>query len=243
MLQWILSWCRMKAHWCYALKNVNMQRWSWHLQKREGSPIYLTSSTAFSLSSYTPTTLMIPQKYLSMHAHTTLALYLFSTQHQHVSMPPVIWVVSMVCVWNIFSLPPFGELRPHATIAFSCWQAAVSQQKWVWAPIMWCVCLLSFHSITGAHYTPCMLIHWFDKIGNSPDEDMVMWMVWLSCCANNSPNYAVIHTDSIYWAAHLIPIYGTRFTSHDTQPHHSYDTFWAFYVNKYVDHHAFKIIQ
>ncbi|KAI6096441.1 hypothetical protein EDD17DRAFT_1764745 [Pisolithus thermaeus] len=92
----------------------------------------------------------------------------------------------------------------------------------------------------GVRY-PCAVIRWFDKIGDGPDEDTGMWMVRPSFLPNRSPNFSIIHTDAIYRAVHLIPVYGDQFISRDIRPHHSYDTFHAFYVNKYADHHAFEI--
>ncbi|KAI6017315.1 hypothetical protein BKA83DRAFT_4465202 [Pisolithus microcarpus] len=83
-------------------------------------------------------------------------------------------------------------------------------------------------------------VRWFDTIGNEPDDDTGMWMVQPAHSANNSPFFDVIHLDTIYRAAHLIPIYGTRFISPDIKSSNSYDAFRAFYVNKYADHHAFE---
>ncbi|KIK99620.1 hypothetical protein PAXRUDRAFT_131715, partial [Paxillus rubicundulus Ve08.2h10] len=86
---------------------------------------------------------------------------------------------------------------------------------------------------------PCTVICWFNKIADEPDEDTSMWMVHPSHLANNSPNYAVVHINSIYCVAHLAPIYRSHFVSPNIQ--------WAtkvlqsFYVNKFVDHHTFEI--
>ncbi|KAI6013170.1 hypothetical protein BKA83DRAFT_4466263 [Pisolithus microcarpus] len=101
--------------------------------------------------------------------------------------------------------------------------------------------ILAFFSFNykGVTY-PCAAVRWFDTIGNEPDNDMGMWMVRPTHSANNSPFFNVIHLDTIYRAAHLIPIYGTRFISPDIKSSNSYDAFRAFYVNKYADHHAFK---
>ncbi|KAI6005408.1 hypothetical protein EDC04DRAFT_2871760 [Pisolithus marmoratus] len=103
------------------------------------------------------------------------------------------------------------------------------------------VCIVAFFSFNykGVTY-PCAAIHWFDIIGNEPDDDMGMWMVCPSHQANNSPLFDVIHLDTIYCVAHLIPIYGTCFISPDIKSHNSYDAFCAFYVNKYADHHTFE---
>ncbi|KAF8545890.1 hypothetical protein OG21DRAFT_1428431, partial [Imleria badia] len=51
----------------------------------------------------------------------------------------------------------------------------------------------------------------------------------------------VIHVDAIYCAAHLIPVYRTQEIPPEIGPHHSYDIFHSYYVNKYVDHHAFEL--
>ncbi|KIK72555.1 hypothetical protein PAXRUDRAFT_180456 [Paxillus rubicundulus Ve08.2h10] len=67
------------------------------------------------------------------------------------------------------------------------------------------------------------------------------WMVRPTCLPNHSPHIAVIHLDNIYCAAHLIPIFGPSPISHNIKPHHCYDAFQAFYVNKYADHHTFEI--
>ncbi|KAG1747570.1 hypothetical protein EDB19DRAFT_1630763 [Suillus lakei] len=88
---------------------------------------------------------------------------------------------------------------------------------------------------------PCAVIHWFDKVSDTADKDTGMWIVRPECSANNSPEHAIIHIDAIYRAAHLIPVYGTEFLPHELKFYHSYDTFQTYYVNKYVDHHAFEI--
>jgi hypothetical protein len=103
--------------------------------------------------------------------------------------------------------------------------------------------VLAFFAFTcrdGRHF-PCAIVRWFDKIGDSPDKDTGMWMVRPGYLPNHSPNYAVIHLDSIYHAAHLIPVYGMDPISRNIKPHSCYDAFRAFYVNKYVDHHTFEI--
>ena len=88
---------------------------------------------------------------------------------------------------------------------------------------------------------PCAVVRWYDVIGNSPDIDTGMWMVRPAYSANHAPSHSVIHVDTIYRAAHLIPIYGRRFLPPDVNLHVSYDFFRAFYVNKYIDHHAFEL--
>ncbi|KAF9233163.1 hypothetical protein BU15DRAFT_54269 [Melanogaster broomeanus] len=100
-------------------------------------------------------------------------------------------------------------------------------------------CFFSF-TFRGRYY-PCAVIRWFDKVDDGPDEDTGMWIVHPAYRANRSPEYAVVHIDSIYRAAHLIPVYGPHFVPENLHHHHSYDAFHAYYVNKYADHHAFEI--
>ncbi|KAG2052646.1 hypothetical protein BDR06DRAFT_989989 [Suillus hirtellus] len=88
---------------------------------------------------------------------------------------------------------------------------------------------------------PCIVVCWFNKIGDAADEDTGMWMVHPGEGANNTAEYVIIHTDTIYHAAHLIPVYGTEFLPPELKFYHSYDAFHAYYVNKYADHHAFEI--
>jgi hypothetical protein len=88
---------------------------------------------------------------------------------------------------------------------------------------------------------PCAVVHWFDKISNAADEDTGMWVVRPGEGANNTAEHAIIHIDTIYRAAHLIPMYGTEFLPQELKFYHSYDAFRAYYVNKYADHHAFEI--
>ncbi|KAF9236566.1 hypothetical protein BU15DRAFT_49860, partial [Melanogaster broomeanus] len=87
----------------------------------------------------------------------------------------------------------------------------------------------------------CMVICWFDKVDDGPDVDTGMWVVRPACAATHSPEYAIIHIDSIFQAAHLIPMYGHQFVSQDFHHQDSYNTFQAYYVNKYADHHVFEI--
>ncbi|KAH7917799.1 hypothetical protein BV22DRAFT_1108505 [Leucogyrophana mollusca] len=102
--------------------------------------------------------------------------------------------------------------------------------------------ILTFFSFVfeGGTY-PCAVVHWFEKTDADADEDTGMWIVRPGFHEDQSRHLAVIHIDTIYRAAHLIPVYGAEFVPDDLKFYHSYDTFRTFYVNKYVDHHAFEI--
>ena len=145
----------------------------------------------------------------------------------------------MACGQNLSAQLPSGEMRHHIMIVFSLVQQ-VTLQKLACKPMTshgYWLFLFPYKSVCY----PCAVIHWFDKIGYRPDEDTGMWKVRPSTLSNHSPNFVVIHTDTIYRAAHLIPVYRNRPISHDIRLHHSYNAFCMFYVNKYADHHAFEI--
>ncbi|KAI6139557.1 hypothetical protein BKA82DRAFT_143902 [Pisolithus tinctorius] len=102
------------------------------------------------------------------------------------------------------------------------------------------LCFFSFKTYSNQYH--CAIVHWFDHIGDVPDEVTRMWMVHPSFAWGEQPNIAVIHIDAIFCAAHLILIYNRNFVSPAIGPHNCYDLFHHFYVNKFIDHHAFEIM-
>ena len=69
-----------------------------------------------------------------------------------------------------------------------------------------------------------------------------MWMVEPDILTDGSCLLAVIHIDTIYRAAHLMPVYRTaQFIDCSLRMHNSLDTFSLFYINKFADHNAFEI--
>ncbi|KAG2140331.1 hypothetical protein BD769DRAFT_1384083 [Suillus cothurnatus] len=88
---------------------------------------------------------------------------------------------------------------------------------------------------------PCAVVCWFNWVGNAPDPDTGMWMVKPAVSAQNTPHFAIIHIDTIFRAAHLLPVFGTVPLSPSIKFHHVLDIFKLFYVNKFADHHAFEI--
>ncbi|KAI6035795.1 hypothetical protein EDC04DRAFT_2868768 [Pisolithus marmoratus] len=89
---------------------------------------------------------------------------------------------------------------------------------------------------------PWAVVHWFDHVIDGPDTATGMWIVHPSYHMHNHQNIAIIHIDTISHVAHFIPVFASHnINSRDIRPHHSYDIFHSFYVNKYADHHTFKI--
>ena len=68
-----------------------------------------------------------------------------------------------------------------------------------------------------------------------------MWIVEPDFDANGQREMEVVHLHSILRGAHLIPVYGHDYIPRDIQHMESLDIFRAYYVNKYIDHHAFEI--
>jgi len=105
------------------------------------------------------------------------------------------------------------------------------------------VCVLAFMSFVadGVHY-PSTLVQWFTHVREEPDQLTGMWMVQAEQSADGSPVVSVIHTECILCGAHLIPIFGQDFIPPGLHFSHSLDAFSAFYVNRFIDHHAFEIL-
>jgi hypothetical protein len=93
----------------------------------------------------------------------------------------------------------------------------------------------------GGTTYPCALVHWFTIIGAEPDEDTGMWVVKPEVDHLGDQVVSIIHLDCIIRAAHLIGVFGESFVPRALTCHQSLDAFKAFYVNKYIDHHAFKL--
>lgn len=99
--------------------------------------------------------------------------------------------------------------------------------------------LLFSFTYAGTNY-PCALVHWFSRVGEGPDEDTGLWMVEPDCdTADGSVHAAVIHLESILRAAHLIGVYGNDILPKELSYTDSLDAFRLFYVNKFIDNHAF----
>jgi hypothetical protein len=89
---------------------------------------------------------------------------------------------------------------------------------------------------------PCALIQWFCVIGDEAEDETGLWMVEPDVNEDGQPNLTVIHLDTIFHAAHLVPAYRTsNFVRRSLSMHETLDEFKTFYINKFVDHNAFEI--
>ncbi|KIK82350.1 hypothetical protein PAXRUDRAFT_153894, partial [Paxillus rubicundulus Ve08.2h10] len=102
--------------------------------------------------------------------------------------------------------------------------------------------ILAFFSfIIHSKQYPCAVAHWF-VWSEEPDEYTGMWIIFPGFNAGHHPDILIIHVNTIYCTAHLIPVYGTQAIPPEIHTHHSYNFFGAVYVNRFADHHAFEIM-
>jgi hypothetical protein len=104
--------------------------------------------------------------------------------------------------------------------------------------------VLLFFSFEHDHtHYPCALVDWFKKVGLDPVTGM--WVVRPDIVQRGrrpeEPERSVLHLDSFLRAAHLIPVFGKDKVPRDFHFTFSLDSFKAYYVNKYIDHHANEV--
>ncbi len=87
----------------------------------------------------------------------------------------------------------------------------------------------------------CALVHNFDICGNDVDEDMGMWIVRPRFCDSSEPSMSIIPLNQIFRAAHLIPVYDMKSIPHKFSFTDTLDHYTEFYVNKFIDQHAFEL--
>ena len=88
----------------------------------------------------------------------------------------------------------------------------------------------------------CALVHHYQKPFDGPDPDTGMWIVKPDF-NDKYRSMSIVHVDSVVRAAHLLPIFGGNApVPREINFSHTLDIFTAFYVNKYIDYHAFKTV-
>lgn len=103
-------------------------------------------------------------------------------------------------------------------------------------------CTKQFFSFKSqGHLYPCAMVQWYSPRGDEPDEDTGMWIVEPDVYEDGWPITDIIHLDTIVRASHLIAMYGNKPFPKGTPFCYALDLFHSYYVNKYIDHHAFEI--
>ena len=98
------------------------------------------------------------------------------------------------------------------------------------------VCLLFSFMYDECTY-PCTYVDWYTLEGDGLDADTGMWIA-----TPDRDHSAVIHLDAIIHCARLITIFGQPFLPPGLNFANSLDSFQAFYINQYVDHHMYEIV-
>jgi len=101
---------------------------------------------------------------------------------------------------------------------------------------------LFFSCLHAGHTYSCALVDWFIPVADEPDEVTGMWIVAPEVDNDGHHVQCVISLDSVVRGAHLIGVYGSEFIPVDLHFSESLDAFKAYYVNKYIDHHANMLV-
>ena len=100
-----------------------------------------------------------------------------------------------------------------------------------------------FSFIHDAKLFSCALVHEFTYSSRQPDKDTGLWIVVPKFVGEVQPCLRIINLDRIFHAAHLIPVYKSRsFILRSLTIDKTLDEFKRFYINKFIDYHAFRTV-
>ncbi|KIJ62999.1 hypothetical protein HYDPIDRAFT_93454 [Hydnomerulius pinastri MD-312] len=92
----------------------------------------------------------------------------------------------------------------------------------------------------GRNYS-CALVEWFLPVADEPDDETGMWIVRPELDHDGEWVQSVISLDSIVRGAHLMPVFGEDQLPRGFHFSDSLDAFNAYYINKFIDHHAHSL--
>ena len=102
---------------------------------------------------------------------------------------------------------------------------------------------LFFSFALGEEVFECALIHEFWKSFTDPDPDNGMWIFEPDYNNNQYRIMSVVHVNSIIRAVHLLPVFKDETPiPREVNFTNTLDAFKAFYLNKYIDYHAFETL-
>ena len=103
--------------------------------------------------------------------------------------------------------------------------------------------LLFSFTLDGIKY-PCAVVHWFSHPTDIPNDITGMYTVEPDCLLNGQLATAVVHLDTVFRAVHLIPVFSNQPALSKHQHHEQMlDQFSEFYINKYINYHAFEVVR
>ena len=88
---------------------------------------------------------------------------------------------------------------------------------------------------------PCALVRWYTT-SSGPDASTGMWVVGPESTRQGTRHMGIIHLDSIVRGAHLLPKFPSDVPVYrEINCMNVLDVYSSFYVNKFIDHHAFEL--
>jgi hypothetical protein len=139
---------------------------------------------------------------------------------------------------HIRAIPSWRKGPPRYDCAF------LSINPDIWGMLgmsVMCVHLFFSFKCKGVSY-PCALVHWYKWLQEQPDDNTGLWILQPKVDDAGDLVTSIIHLNSIICAAHLVAIFGEEFMPKTLTYQQTLDVFKAFYVNKYIDHHAFDLL-
>ncbi|KAM5535294.1 hypothetical protein V8D89_010979 [Ganoderma adspersum] len=88
----------------------------------------------------------------------------------------------------------------------------------------------------------CALVEWFSAVGDEPDEETGLWVAEPDLDVDGAHVLDVIDARTIFRSVHLIPVFGEQPVPPYMKFSDALDSYRAYYVNRYADHHAHEEI-
>ena len=89
----------------------------------------------------------------------------------------------------------------------------------------------------------CALVHEFCKSFTDPNPDNGLWIFEPDLAPDRSRIMSIVHLDSIIRAVHLLPVFKDDTPiPREINFTHTLNVFKSFYLNKYIDYHAFETL-
>lgn len=154
------------------------------------------------------------------------------------STPSDMSSISSMCSEHICTTPNWRKEGPHYDTVFV--NTNSSEDGMCGLDVAHVKQFFSFNC--QGHVYLSAAIQWYSCCGDEPDKDTGMWIVEPDICEDGKCVTYIIHLDTIFHSAHLIAMYGNNPIPKDIPLCHTLDLFHLYYVNKFIDHHAFKIV-
>ncbi|EIW75687.1 hypothetical protein CONPUDRAFT_65876 [Coniophora puteana RWD-64-598 SS2] len=87
----------------------------------------------------------------------------------------------------------------------------------------------------------CAVVHWYEYYSNERDDLTGMYIVQPMYRRDGTRHTAVVDVDTMVRGCHLLPVFGKDPVPEDMTCHQSYDSFDGYYINRFIDHHAFEL--